>query len=179
MERTVAGAFLLGAIGMGLYSLSTITSPWFVLIGGAMTGAGLSTVLTLGTDLVVTAAPKDRVGAASALSETGIELGASLGIAVLGSLGAYVYTMKMQAAPLMDFVSPATAATVETTLGNALTAIADYPVHVQDAVLAHAKPAFVSGMATATFVGACITLVLAWLVPLLLRRSVAHQGVEA
>lgn len=179
LERTVGGAFFLGALGMGLYSLSTISSPWFVLIGSAITGAGLSTVLTLGTDLVVTAAPKDRVGAASALSETGIELGASLGIAVLGSLGAYVYTVRMQAAPLTDFVSPASAAAAETTLGNALTAIAEYPAQAQDAVLAYAKPAFVSGMATATLVGACITLVLAWAVPFLLRRSVAHQRIEA
>ncbi|CAM5457136.1 hypothetical protein STANM309S_00366 [Streptomyces tanashiensis] len=47
--------------------------------------------MALGTGLVVGAAPPERAGAASAISETGAELGGALGIATLGSVATAVY----------------------------------------------------------------------------------------
>ena len=52
---------------------------------------GLSPVITLGTDLIVGAAPPERAGSASAISETGAELGGALGIAILGSIANSAY----------------------------------------------------------------------------------------
>lgn len=49
-------------------------------------GAGVGLALTLTTDAVVSAVPADKAGAASAVSETAYELGAALGIAVLGTV---------------------------------------------------------------------------------------------
>ena len=48
-------------------------------------------MFTLTTDLIVGAAPPERAGAASAISETGVEFGGALGIALLGSIGTAVY----------------------------------------------------------------------------------------
>ena len=47
--------------------------------------------LTIASDTVLAVAPKDRAGAASAVSETGYELGTALGIALLGSVLTAVY----------------------------------------------------------------------------------------
>ena len=40
---------------------------------------------------IVGAAPPERAGSASAISETGAELGGALGVAVLGSIGTAIY----------------------------------------------------------------------------------------
>src|SRR5690606_34725439 len=40
--------------------------------------------------------PPERAGAASAISETGAELGGAMGVALLGSLGTVIYRLKMQ-----------------------------------------------------------------------------------
>lgn len=174
LERTVRIAFTSGALGLVVYSLTGLTHPWLVVLGSALTGAGLSVVLTLGTDLVVTAAPKERAGAASALSETGIELGAAMGIAVLGSLGAFVYSKQVQDAQLGPLVG-SHAQVIQTTLANALQVLPELPASTHETVLGIVQPAFVSGMAAATLVGAAITLSLAWFVPRWLRRATANE----
>ncbi|WP_309114696.1 hypothetical protein [Saccharothrix sp.] len=51
---------------------------------------GLGPVMALSMDSVVSAAPPDRAGAASALSETSVEFGLALGVVVLGSTGTFV-----------------------------------------------------------------------------------------
>src|SRR4051812_43644319 len=66
------------------------------VIGGSMLLAPRSSpAVTLVTDMIVSHAPADRVGAASALSETCGELGGALGIAILGTLGSSVYRLRM------------------------------------------------------------------------------------
>lgn len=67
------------------------TSPLVVAAGSVLLFAGLTPFMALGTNLVVGAAPPGRAGAASAISETGAELGGALGIAVLGSIATGVY----------------------------------------------------------------------------------------
>ena len=52
---------------------------------------GLSAVFTLAADIMVGSAAPERAGAASAVSETSLELGGALGIAALGAVAAAVY----------------------------------------------------------------------------------------
>ena len=64
-------------------------------------------------DLVVSASPIERAGAASALNETSSEFGGAIGIALLGSLATFLYRSTLQAAlPLGMDDRPATTRTV-------------------------------------------------------------------
>src|SRR5699024_5586600 len=65
------------------------------IVSSAFIGAGIAPMMTLATDVVVGSAPPNRSGAASALSETAAELGAALGIAVLGSIGTALYRSRV------------------------------------------------------------------------------------
>ena len=56
-----------------------------------LVGLGVASVVTLGTEVIVSAAPADRAGAAGALSESGAEIGGALGVAILGSVATAVY----------------------------------------------------------------------------------------
>ena len=52
---------------------------------------GMAPVFTVGNEMIISAAPPERAGAASAISETSSEFGGALGIAVFGSLGTAIY----------------------------------------------------------------------------------------
>ncbi|HWI74840.1 MAG TPA: hypothetical protein VNT55_22960, partial [Baekduia sp.] len=49
--------------------------------------AGVAPLVTLGMNIVLSAAPPEKTGAASGTAQTCNELGGALGIALLGSLG--------------------------------------------------------------------------------------------
>ena len=85
-----AGLLLLTRVGAesGLAAL---------VLGWTVFSFGLSVVFTLAADLMVTGAPPERAGAASAVAETSSELGGALGIAVLGAIGAAVYRSQLPA----------------------------------------------------------------------------------
>jgi DHA2 family multidrug resistance protein-like MFS transporter len=88
----LAGALLLSAAG---YLLLTVAGagrgPSLLIAAFVLVYAGTGPAMALTTDLAVGAAPPERAGAASALSETSAELGGALGIALLGSVGAAVF----------------------------------------------------------------------------------------
>jgi len=62
-----------------------------IVLGNVLFSIGSAPGITIVADLVVSAAPKERSGAASALSETASEFGGALGIALLGSLATLLY----------------------------------------------------------------------------------------
>ncbi|MFI2751489.1 MFS transporter, partial [Kitasatospora sp. NPDC018623] len=104
----------LAAVGLALAALTVIGQhTGYPLLGAALlvvgVGAGLSFTVT--ADVILSSVPKEQAGAASAVSETAYELGAALGIAVLGSIVTGVYR---------DFTGPAgTPAAAHESLGGA------------------------------------------------------------
>jgi len=97
----MAAGLAVAAAGFGVLAgagpAGGLTVP---VLGATIFAAGIAPVGTLATDLVVGAAPVKRAGAAAAISETAAELGGSLGIAVLGSLGTAAFTLGFQLAAL-------------------------------------------------------------------------------
>ena len=88
----VSGGLALAAAGMVGFSL-TLDAPFAALaVAMAALGAGVGLALTATSDAIVSAAPPEKAGSASSISETAYELGTGLGIAVLGSVLAALYT---------------------------------------------------------------------------------------
>jgi DHA2 family multidrug resistance protein-like MFS transporter len=82
-----AGAALMA---VGLAALSAVgagTSPLVVALVVAIFQLGVAPLVTLGNNMVLSAAPPEATGQASGTSQTLNELGGALGIAVLGSIG--------------------------------------------------------------------------------------------
>ncbi|TMR42254.1 MFS transporter [Actinomadura geliboluensis] len=76
-------------IAGGLVVLSLIDAGsgfWPVAVGGALIGTGVAYAATPATDAIVAALPPARQGVAAALNDVSRELGAVLGIAILGSI---------------------------------------------------------------------------------------------
>ncbi|WP_405606878.1 MFS transporter [Streptomyces sp. NBC_01508] len=139
-----------------------------MVIGFGLVYLGLGAIAALGTDLVVGAAPPEKAGSASAMSETVQELGLALGVAILGSLATAVYRDRI------DGEIPAGAPSeVADTAGDSLAGAASSAHRLPAGWFDHAKEAATSGMNLAMLVAAVCTLVLAFLSAVVLR----HVGV--
>lgn len=84
----MGGGLALAAAGYALLAQVDGDSALATIVAASVVfSLGEAPVFTLATDLIVGAAPPERAGAASAISETSSELGGAFGIAILGSIG--------------------------------------------------------------------------------------------
>jgi MFS transporter, DHA2 family, multidrug resistance protein len=148
---SVIGAGLaLAAVGFAVVSQVGETSGLAVVVTGlTVVFAGLMPVSSLGVDLVVSTAPPERAGAASAISETTQEFGLALGIAVLGSVTTAVYRGRLSGA-VPEGVPPEVAEAVRYTLGGATGAADQLP----GGLLTSAGEAFTAGLQMAAGISA-------------------------
>jgi DHA2 family multidrug resistance protein-like MFS transporter len=141
-----------------------------VVISSLVISLGMAPVFGLTTELIVGSAPPEKAGAASGISETGAELGAGLGISVLGSIGIAIYRGHLATALPAD-VPAAAAEAARDTLGAALVAAAELPAALGQVVVTVATDAFVQGMQTAALISAVLALGVAGLVVVFLRDA--------
>ncbi|GJF34572.1 MFS transporter [Kitasatospora sp. NE20-6] len=145
--------FLVGAAGFGLMALVRPDSPlWLVLTAAGVIAAGTVGTSTLTAEMVVSAAPPEQAGSASATSETATELGSSLGIALLGAAGAAVYKARLDGG-LPAGVTGDAARAAQDTLGGAVTVAARAGGPAGGELLAAARSAFTDGMHLAAVAG--------------------------
>ncbi|MFF4253080.1 MFS transporter [Streptomyces sp. NPDC001663] len=151
VRAVVAGG--LAAVGLALAALTLIDrSTGYPLLGTALlvVGVGAGFSFTVTADVILSSVPKEQAGAASAVSETAYELGAALGIAILGTIVTGVYR---------GFTAPAgTPAGAHESLGGAVEAAAGMPTDAGQELLASARDAFVNGLSIASAVGAIVLL---------------------
>ncbi|MCC7253935.1 MFS transporter [Hyphomicrobium sp.] len=139
----IATGFVISALGFALLTqLAATQSPWLVFTGMMILSLGVAPTGAITTDLVMAAAPPERAGAASAISETSFEFGGALGIAVLGSLVTAIYRSAMAGQPLVGVPAHAVDAAKDT-LGGAVDAAAQLGGAAGTQLLDSARGAFV------------------------------------
>ncbi|MFD9870121.1 MFS transporter [Streptomyces niveus] len=175
----MGGGFVVAAGGFSWLTQIRTDSPlWFCLSAGALYVGGLVAAMTLANELAIGAAPPERAGSAAAVLESGQELGGALGMAVLGSVGAAVYSRDMTDALPADVAAAlpgGEADAVRETLGGAAAAAARLPAEAGDGVLAVARDAFSHGMGLAS-VGAAVVMVVAALFSFVVLRGTAGRA---
>ena len=166
----VMGASLVfAAIGFAVLALVDEFGLAAMATGSIIFSFGLSPVFTLANDMIVSTVPPERTGAASAVSETGSELGGALGIAILGSIGTAVYRGAMaDVAPAG--VSPAALEAARSTLGGAVAVAAELPAALGAELLVTARAAFAQSLELTVAVSAAVAVVTALIAVVLLRR---------
>ncbi|MGV9316167.1 MFS transporter [Streptomyces sp. NPDC003691] len=175
VRGTVSGG--LAAVGAALAGCTVLSAATGApAIGAALFvgGLGAGFAFTVTADVILSSVPKEQAGAASAVSETAYELGAALGIAVLGSVMTGVYR---------GFAVPAgvpadTAAEARESLGGAAEAASALPPEQGARLLDAARDAFTDGFHLAGAVGSAVlfaTAVAAWF---LLRGQKLEDGAE-
>jgi len=168
-------ALVLAALGLALLTqVGGSNGLLIVVIASVVVSLALSPVFNLTTELIVGSAPPEKAGAASGISETAIELGGALGIAILGSIGVAIYRAEL--ADRLPAAIPAEAAAIaRDTLGSAVAIASQLPDQLGAALLETAREAFVRGMQLSSAIAAVVAVGLALLAMLTLRS----QGVPA
>ncbi|TQJ86833.1 MFS transporter [Streptomyces sp. SLBN-31] len=151
VRAVVAGG--LAAVGLALAALTVLDrSTGYGLLGAALlvVGVGAGFSFTVTADVILSSVPKEQAGAASAVSETAYELGAALGIALLGTIVTGVYR---------GFSAPTgTPSGAHESLGGAVEAAAGMPTAAGRELLSSARESFVDGLSIASGVGAGVLL---------------------
>jgi MFS transporter, DHA2 family, multidrug resistance protein len=164
----MAAGLVLAAAGLGLFTRLGPAGLGLLVTGSVVFSLALAPVDTLATDLAVGAAPPERAGAASALTETAAEFGGALGIAVLGVIGTGIYRGQLAGA-LPSGIPPASAAAARDTLGGAVAVARDLPGRTGEVLVRAARQAFTDGLHVAFAVSAAAMLAAAVLAAIQLR----------
>ncbi|MEY9857605.1 DHA2 family multidrug resistance protein-like MFS transporter [Catenulispora sp. GAS73] len=159
--RIIGVAFLVSAAGALVLTLAQPGNPIIVLlIGAGVAAGGVVAAQSIVGNMVMAAAPAERAGSASALNETGAELGSSLGMALLGSVGAAIYHHKMRSVGAAGVPDAAVRAGHET-IGGADAVAGQFPGPATHALLTTARDAYSSGLHTAAAVGSVVLVLTA------------------
>jgi MFS transporter, DHA2 family, multidrug resistance protein len=175
----MAGGLAFGAVGFALIAqVESGSGLPYIVAGSLVFSLGLAPLFTLTNDLILGAAPPERAGAASAISETGAELGGALSIAILGTIGTAVYRSELDdgipaAVPSED------AEAARDTLGGAVAVEEDLPAPLGAELLDAAREAFTQGLQVAALTSAVVAGVTAILAVVFLRRVRAGAAPEA
>ncbi|GAA5230588.1 MFS transporter [Arthrobacter cryoconiti] len=173
-SHLVAAGLLLNAGGFLIAWLNTSGSVAGTITAFAVLGAGVGIAETISNDLILSAAPPAKAGAASAISETAYEVGSVLGTALLGSILAAAYKLNVV---IPAGLSAGNKDAAEQTLGGAIDVAATLPTDQGAALLASAKHAFDSGAGVVAAVGVVLMLAAALMCLRTLRS--ATSSIEA
>lgn len=156
-RTTISGGLIITSVAF--VAMSTWTAEmtyWHLLFVMWVMMIGISAAMTPGTNILMSAVPRNRSGMGSAMNDTTRELGGALGVAVLGAIlsAAYASNIKDVASKLPAAAQEA----VEGSLASAV-AVADKMGDAAGPLLHAAKEAWMSGLGTASLVAAAIIFV--------------------
>ncbi|WP_311357907.1 MFS transporter [Actinomyces oris] len=154
--RALGSGLLMAAVGLVVVALGESYGGIVVIgVGLLVIGAGIGLAFTVSTGAVLGAVPADRAGAASAISETGLELGVALGIAVLGTIQDVGYRLLL--GPVPSSLPRRVAEAAEQSLATLAGAI-DPSDLGQAELMAQAREAFTCAMQATAVIAAVILL---------------------
>jgi hypothetical protein len=162
-KLVVAGGMMSLAAGL-IWTSSASASTDYVTISGQMVliGAGIGLTSAPATESIMGAVSRARAGVGSAVNDATRILGATLGVAVIGSIYASVYASRLTDALNAD-VPDAVAGSAERSVGTAFGAAAQLQDggHADLARALHdaATTAFFDGFETACLVAAAVSAV--------------------
>jgi EmrB/QacA subfamily drug resistance transporter len=152
----VAGLVAVSGVLTWFATVGVSTAYWTIGIALGLAGAAISLVLIPSTDLIMAEMPEEQAGIGSAVNDLGRQLGAALGIAVLGSLMNSTFADRVTALPGL----PAAAAEVaRESLGGALAVAGQLGQPVGGALRGAATSGFMDGFGVAMLAGAGLILV--------------------
>jgi EmrB/QacA subfamily drug resistance transporter len=168
-HRTVAlGMVLLGLGLLALTQLTDATPYWILLLVFLPFSGGMGLTLAPMTASIMSAVPPRRAGMGSAMNDATRELGAALGVAVLGSIAASRYGAHIS--PAVSHLDAGQQATATGSIAGAINVASSLPAQAAAVLTDAAHQAFLSGVHLACLVGAVLAFAAAFVV----RRYLPH-----
>lgn len=160
-RAVLAGGLGLAALGMLYVGLVGEDLNLFgVLFAMTLVGAGTGS-LAIGSAMIMMGSPVEKAGSAGALEETSYELGATLGVAILGSISALIYRFQLSVDPEVQGIGNEVLGQAKESLGAAMAVAqeASLPELAEVAATAFNRSLQVAGYAGGIFMLAVAALV--------------------
>jgi EmrB/QacA subfamily drug resistance transporter len=174
-NRTVAAGMV--SLGCGLLLLSRLgtgTPYWYIICCFLPFSAGMALAMSPSTASIMSAVPARRAGMGSAMNDATRELGAALGVAVLGSIAASRYGTLI--APAVGDLHPDQRTAAESSIGGALDVAADLTRSAGRALTSAAQESFLSGLHVAVLAASVLAFASAAIVWRYLPGSLHAEG---
>ncbi|MBN0047235.1 MFS transporter [Streptomyces actuosus] len=156
-RRMVCAGFCLTAAAVAtLTAMGAADNPTLLLLGFVLLGFGLETTLFGAYESMLSEAPPEQAGGAAAIGETSYQLGAGIGIALLGSVMNAAYAPGPASVPGID---AADAAAAGHSLGEAYEVSGRLGGSAGAALRRAARDSFVHGLHVTLLVSAGLLLV--------------------
>jgi EmrB/QacA subfamily drug resistance transporter len=170
-NRVVSSGMVSVALGLLMFRGLAIDTPyWYVLVSIVPLVCGIALCMSPMTASIMSAVPERRAGAGSAMNDATRELGAALGIALMGSVAASRYTSALSHVTAQLPVAVRTQANVS--LADAQAAAGKLGGLAGHALTVGANQAFIDGIQLAVTAGA----VLAGLAAIFVYRNLPSQA---
>jgi len=177
-SSVTAGCFAMALGGFAIMTQLDAGSPlWVMLVAMSLQAGGLVSVLGQCTDMLVANVSEEEAGSGTAVLETGSLLGGSLGMALLGSVGAYVYGNDVKDKLPSGLPKDAYSAAPDT-LGGAIVAAQKLPGESGRSVLHVARDAFTHGLNLAAVVAGAVVVLGMLFVTAALRKVPNNPQIE-
>jgi EmrB/QacA subfamily drug resistance transporter len=165
----VAGGLAIFAGGLGWASTASASTPYLeIAIQMVLLGAGLGLTTAPGTESIMGSLSADKAGVGSAVNDTTRELGGTLGVAIVGSIFASIYSSRLVNAPAVQALPEQTRAVMGESMAAAQQIIEQLPPAAAPAVRNAVESAFLDGQWIGSLVAAGIALVAALVVAVML-----------
>jgi EmrB/QacA subfamily drug resistance transporter len=174
-NRTVALGMSLVAAGFLLFAQLGVDTPyWYVLVCVFPLVSGISLAMSPMTAAIMSAVPPRRAGSGSAMNDASRELGAALGVAVLGSLAASRYATHLE--PVTKHLPVAMRQQAADSIAGAHYVAGQLPPKAAAQLTTVANHAFVSGLQLASICGVILSAIAAIAVYKFMPRQMEQHG---
>ncbi|WP_101952697.1 MFS transporter [Mycobacterium sp. 3519A] len=176
----VAGGLVAFAAGLAWASTADATTPYLeIALQMVLLGGGLGLTTAPATESIMGSLSADKAGVGSAVNDTTRELGGTLGVAIVGSVFASIYTARLSDNSVVTGLPAPARETMERSMAAAQQVIGQLPSGIAPDVHAAVDNAFLDGMQAGSLVSAAIAfgaaIVVAWLLPARAQQSVAER----
>jgi MFS transporter, DHA2 family, multidrug resistance protein len=169
--QVMPAGMILSTGGMVLIALMNASSGLGLLVAAYIVmSLGVNIAMTLTTDTIMAVAPPERAGAASGISETAAELGAALGIALLGSVSTAYYRSAMGAG-MPAMIPTGVAADARATIGGAIVSATSLGGNDGAQLAEVAREAFTASLSIVAVISAVLVLVTSLITIGVLRKN--------
>ncbi len=162
-HRVVAFGFVLVALSLLWFGrMGLHTSYLSILVGLLLLACGVAMAIAPTTATIMSAVPMRRAGAGSSMNDTTREVGAALGVAVLGSIAASRYSASLRGS--LSGLSGSVRAAATTSLSGALSAASRLGPAASRALLLAARSAYIDGVHEAALIGGVLAMITAMVI---------------
>ncbi len=156
-----AGLLVVTAALLLLSFIKTDTSYFIVISMMCVMAVGMGLTMAPATESVMGSLPREKAGVGSAVNDTTRQMGGALGVAIIGTIVASVYSSGIGSIAAQFGLTGTQEADAKGSLGTALYKVAPQLGGQGEAFADSAKDQFVNGLSTGLRLGAVIVLVAA------------------